>query len=140
MVSRIFSWRTSTLIAAFAIAACGGATAPSPTTGSSGGTGQGGGSSGGGGSGGAVDSCSQSSDCAWGEIDHEILTATDCPCILGCPSLPLSKSTVDRRQAAYRALCSPNHDGHGNSCPIDDCIAPPPITCVDQKCVAPPTR
>ena len=85
---------------------------------------------------GPYDTCTAASDCAWGEIDHEILSPSDCPCILGCPYLPLSKTTVERRNAQYMALCKPNVDGHGNPCPVDDCVTPPALACSGGKCVA----
>jgi hypothetical protein len=81
--------------------------------------------------------CNTSEDCAWGEINHEILTAKDCVCLLGCPYLPLSKTTVDRRAAQYKALCTPNQDGNGNPCPVDDCAGPPAIACNNHVCGAP---
>src|SRR5262245_33857876 len=45
--------------------------------------------------------CMMDMDCAWGEIDHEILRREDCVCLFGCPTLPLSRATVDRRNAQY---------------------------------------
>ena len=57
-------------------------------------------------------------------------------CLFGCPYLPLSKTTVDRRNAQYKALCTPGKDGSGKTCPVDDCAPPKAITCVDHKCVA----
>jgi len=79
--------------------------------------------------------CVVPADCAWGEIDHEILARTDCICIFGCPSLPQSRATVERRQRQHLALCDPTRDGMGNPCPIDDCIGPPPLDCVGNVCV-----
>jgi hypothetical protein len=85
---------------------------------------------------GAVDatSCTVATDCGWGEIDHEILSRSDCICLLGCPSLPLNKKTVERRLTQYQKLCDPEHDAEGNPCGIDDCVAPPEPTCVDSTC------
>jgi hypothetical protein len=79
--------------------------------------------------------CSVQSDCAWGDIDREILSATDCPCRYGCPFVPLSRSTLDRRNAQYSALCSPMYDGQGHPCGIDDCISPPVLLCVQGECL-----
>lgn len=84
-----------------------------------------------------VRACQTSTDCAWGEIDHEIVRSTDCVCLLGCPMLVLNRVTVDRRQAQYRSLCTPGRDGMGNPCPIDDCSQPPPLVCRDGACQAP---
>ena len=116
--------------AALLLVACGGNVAVS---GGGGGTGGAGGT----GAGGSYDACATATDCAWGEIDHEILQASDCVCLFGCPHIPLSKVTVDRRNMQYDALCDPNKDGQGNPCPIDDCAIPPPIQCVSGKCVGP---
>lgn len=87
-------------------------------------------------SGGPDDACRVDSDCTWGEIPHDILQATDCMCLLGCPGLAQSTSTASRRQAQYGALCKPGMDGRGHGCPIDDCAPPPPIRCVANKCAA----
>jgi hypothetical protein len=91
------------------------------------------------GGGGGADSgppgvCSIASECAWGEIDHEILSPSDCPCLFGCPFLPLAKTTVDRRLAQYAAFCTPGHDGHGNPCEVDDCAGSGPVFCVEGTC------
>src|SRR5262245_44200523 len=51
---------------------------------------------------GPVDACMVADDCAWGEIDREILSPADCPCLFGCPYIPLSKTTVERRKAQYQ--------------------------------------
>jgi len=80
------------------------------------------------------DTCSVTADCAWGEIDHEILSAADCPCLLGCPHLVESKTVVNRRQAQYGSLCTPDKDGQGNPCPIDDCAMPPALECNAGRC------
>jgi hypothetical protein len=126
--------------ASFLLAACGGSVSSGGTGGSGGGTGTGGsaGSGGGTGTGGAYDVCATAADCAWGEIEHEILQASDCVCLYGCPYIPLSKETVDRRNMQYQALCTPGQDGNGNPCGVDDCAVPPPIQCMSGKCVAPP--
>lgn len=87
-------------------------------------------------SGGPYDTCSAPTDCAWGEIDHEILSSSDCVCLFGCPFIPLSKATVDRRKTQYAASCTPGEDGQGNPCGIDDCASPPQIDCQAGKCVA----
>jgi hypothetical protein len=85
---------------------------------------------------GPYDACAASTDCAWGEIDHEILTPSDCICLFGCPTLPLSQTTVARRNAQYAQLCTPDKDGKGNPCPIDDCAGPGPIACKAGHCAA----
>jgi hypothetical protein len=82
-------------------------------------------------------SCAYASECAWSEIDHEILTPADCPCLFGCPYLPLNKTTADRRQKQWAALCDPAHDGKGNPCEVDDCIVPPTIQCAAGQCAGP---
>lgn len=87
-------------------------------------------------SGGPYDTCTAPTDCAWGEIGHEILSSSDCQCLFGCPHIPLSKTTFDRREMQYKSLCTPGKDGKGNQCPIDDCALPPQIDCKDGKCVA----
>jgi len=91
-----------------------------------------------GGSGGAADdrTCSQNSDCSYGEIDHEILKKSDCLCLFGCASLPLNKQTISRRQSQYTALCDPQRNAQGQPCPIDDCVQLPAASCIDQVCVA----
>jgi hypothetical protein len=81
------------------------------------------------------DSCTVAADCAWGEITHEILSAADCPCLLGCPTLPESKTVVERRKAQYDALCTPGKDGKGALCPVDDCAYPPALACQAGHCV-----
>jgi hypothetical protein len=86
---------------------------------------------------GPYDSCRVDTDCAWGEIDHEIETAKDCACLYGCPYLPLSKTTAERRMAKHDALCDPRHAGDGSPCGIDDCANPGRIVCNQGKCGAP---
>ena len=81
--------------------------------------------------------CANADDCTWGEIDHEILSRSDCVCLFGCPSLPQSKTTATRRVQQHQALCDPNKDKNGNPCPVDDCITPPPLMCVQGTCVGP---
>lgn len=83
---------------------------------------------------GPYDSCEVASDCAWGEIDHEILKPSDCVCLLGCPHIPLSKSTVERRASQHQQLCDPHRDGQGDPCPIDDCAQMPPLACSAGTC------
>jgi len=84
---------------------------------------------------GSTTSCNVPSDCAWGEISREILTAADCPCLYGCAYLPLNRTTVDRRNRQYSALCTPGYDGQGRSCGIDDCVFPPPLLCIQGECL-----
>lgn len=78
--------------------------------------------------------CSSDSDCALGEINHEIRSKADCVCLYGCPYLALSKDTIARRQSQYNALCDPNIDGNGNPCGVDDCAVPPNPLCVAGEC------
>jgi hypothetical protein len=84
----------------------------------------------------AADACTVAADCGWGEIEQEINSSADCPCLLGCPFTPLSTTTIARRQAAYQSLCTPGQDGQGNPCPIDDCASPPALACTAGHCVA----
>ena len=79
--------------------------------------------------------CTVATECTRTEIDHEILTAADCPCLYGCAFTIVNVETANRRMAQYTALCTPGRDGKGNSCGIDDCIAPAPLACLDQRCV-----
>jgi hypothetical protein len=81
-------------------------------------------------------SCNRDSDCAWGEIPHEIEQASDCICLYGCPYLALSKETVDRRVAQAQSKCNPRQDGQGQPCGIDDCNMPPPAVCSQGACGA----
>jgi hypothetical protein len=121
--------RAALACAALVLVACGGVTTlPGEDAGVT--------SGGSSGSGGPYDTCSAPTDCAWGEINHEILSSSDCLCLFGCPSLPLSKTTFDRRNAQYKSLCTPGKDGKGNQCPVDDCAGPPEIACKNGKCVA----
>jgi hypothetical protein len=80
--------------------------------------------------------CKVDSDCAWGEIKHEILKKSDCVCLYGCPHLPLAASTVSRRAAQHEKLCASRSDGNGDPCGVDDCAMPPQIVCEDGACVA----
>ena len=82
--------------------------------------------------------CETAADCAYGEIDHEILKKSDCICRFGCPYLPLSKTTIERRNASYTKLCDPAKDGQGKPCPIDDCVPLEAILCEDNTCRAAP--
>jgi hypothetical protein len=91
---------------------------------------------GGAGQSGADTACDQTSDCEYGEIAHDIASKADCVCLFGCPYLPLNKQTIARRQSQYAASCSPLVDGHGQACPIDDCVQLPAPNCVDHLCVA----
>lgn len=93
-----------------------------------------GGAAGAAGAGGSDTACSSADECGWGEIDHEILDEADCPCLYGCPYLPLRQETVDRRIDQYEELCTPGVDGGGRPCGIDDCALPPEPTCVDNTC------
>ena len=78
------------------------------------------------------------SECAWGEIDHEILTRKDCTCLYGCPYIPLSKETVERRAQQHAALCNPREDGDGKLCGVDDCATPGALACNAGACEAAP--
>ncbi len=84
---------------------------------------------------GSTTACNVQADCAWGEIDHEILTAADCPCLYGCPYIRSNRTTVDRRRQQYAARCTPGYDGQGHACGIDDCIMPPTLLCVQGECL-----
>ena len=97
----------------------------------------GGKATGGAATGGSDNACENASDCAWGEINHEILTKADCVCLFGCPYLPQSRTTVERRRAQYTALCTPGQNGQGMPCPIDDCIEMPSLSCVNGACARP---
>jgi hypothetical protein len=85
-----------------------------------------------------TESCRVDTDCGFGEIDHEILRRADCPCLYGCPYLPLNTASIERRQSQYDALCEPSRNGMGQGCGIDDCASPPPAACVAGKCAAAP--
>jgi hypothetical protein len=129
---------------ALLLVACGGiVTVPGGSSGSSTGSSSSGGSSSSSGAfsdagvPGPYDTCSVAGDCGWGEIDHEILSPSDCICLFGCPYIPLSKVTVDRRTAQYNMFCTPGKDGQGNPCPVDDCAGPGPIACKAGHCAAP---
>ncbi|HWA72594.1 MAG TPA: hypothetical protein VG937_09675 [Polyangiaceae bacterium] len=102
-----------------------------------GGDAAGGKATGGAATGGSDNACENASDCAWGEINHEILTKADCVCLFGCPYLPQSRTTVERRRAQYTALCTPGQNGQGMPCPIDDCIEMPSLSCVNGACARP---
>ena len=81
-----------------------------------------------------VNACIDVADCAWGEIDHEILTRAGCNCLYGCPYVALSKTTVARRAAAHTRLCDPEKNGNGESCGIDDCALPGMLSCEAMTC------
>jgi len=78
--------------------------------------------------------CESDAGCGWGEIGHEILSATDCICLYGCPYIPLNRTTINRRLEQYGKLCDPRYDGMGQGCGIDDCVVPPTAECVDKRC------
>jgi hypothetical protein len=80
--------------------------------------------------------CAVDSDCAWGEIDHEVAGPKDCVCLYGCPYIPLSKQTVERRAAQHAQRCNPQKDGSGQPCGIDDCALPPALSCQAGVCRA----
>jgi hypothetical protein len=130
-------WLVSVLTVA-AFGACGGSTSSTPGSGGTGGSPEAGVDAGEEASVATPDDeCVGSDDCTWGEIGHDILAASDCPCLFGCPGLPQNKTVETRRMEQYRALCDPHMDGQGNLCGVDDCIVPPPLTCVGGKCTAP---
>jgi hypothetical protein len=79
--------------------------------------------------------CTAAAECTRTEIDHEIITAADCPCLYGCPFSIVNVETANRRMAQYNLRCTPHVDGQGRTCGIDDCTAPAPLACVDQRCV-----
>jgi hypothetical protein len=126
--------------------ACGGSATKTGSVGGAGGTASGGaagtttgGTTASGGTGATSgDTCASTDDCAWGEIDREILKASDCMCLYGCPYLPQTKQTAARRLQQYGALCNPNKDGSGMSCGVDDCALPGAIACVSGTCKAAP--
>jgi hypothetical protein len=80
--------------------------------------------------------CKVDSDCAWGEIEHEIRSRKDCVCLYGCPYIPLSKQTAQRRAARYAEFCSSREDGNGDPCGIDDCAQPGAVVCNQGACEA----
>jgi hypothetical protein len=86
----------------------------------------------------STDTCATAADCTWGEIDKEILKTQDCMCLYGCPFLPQTNATAQRRQQQYTALCNPNKDGTGQTCGIDDCALPGAIACLAGACKAAP--
>jgi hypothetical protein len=83
-------------------------------------------------------SCTLKSDCTWTEIDLEILQTSDCMCLFGCPGTLVNTATAKRRSKQYEAKCTYGQDGNGDPCPIDDCIAPPAVTCDNGTCVSSP--
>jgi hypothetical protein len=85
---------------------------------------------------GPFDACTVDADCGFGEIQIEIGDDDDCPCLYGCPFLPLTKATIERRQSQYEAVCDPREDGNGETCGIDDCTPAPTPACVAGKCTA----
>jgi hypothetical protein len=85
---------------------------------------------------GPYDTCTVDADCGFGEIGIEIAGDEDCPCVYGCPFLPLAKATIERRQSQYEAVCDPRENGNGETCGIDDCAPAPTPACVAGKCTA----
>jgi hypothetical protein len=83
------------------------------------------------------DCCEENDDCVWAEINREITQQSDCMCLLGCAGLKQNRTTRDRRQAQYDAYCYWGQDGQGNPCPVDECIEPPTLACVDGHCDVP---
>ena len=82
----------------------------------------------------AQSGCVQDSDCGIGEIDHEILSKRDCMCLFGCAYLPQTTAVIARRAAQYQSLCNPGVDGSGSPCPVDECIPPPQVVCINHAC------
>jgi hypothetical protein len=111
---------------------CGGSTTTASGTGGTSGAGTGSGGSAG--SAAMTDTCASNADCTWGEISHEIVAMSDCPCLYGCGYLPQTKVTATRRSDQYRALCNPSVDGKGQSCGVDDCALPAAIACIEGTC------
>ncbi len=85
---------------------------------------------------GPFDSCTLDTDCSFGEIGGEIDELEDCPCLYGCPYLPLDKATIERRQSQYEAVCDPGQNGNGDDCGVDDCAPAPRPACIAGKCTA----
>ncbi len=81
--------------------------------------------------------CTSASECAYGEIDHEIRVRADCPCLSGCGFVAMNRITLQRRLTQYQSLCTPGVDGMGRPCGVDDCISPPPLECRMNLCVPP---
>jgi len=79
--------------------------------------------------------CTAATDCTRSEIDHEILSAADCICLLGCPFHIMNKTTANRRMAQYQALCTPGRNAQGQPCPIDDCAQPALLECSQNMCI-----
>jgi hypothetical protein len=82
----------------------------------------------------STDTCTTADDCTWSEIAAEISKPSDCMCLYGCGSLPQTKTTAARRAQQHAALCNPNKDGKGQTCAIDDCVAPGKLSCVAGTC------
>jgi hypothetical protein len=82
--------------------------------------------------------CDDSSECGFGEIDHEITGSKDCVCLYGCPYSPLNKQTIERRKAGYAEYCDSAHDGQGERCGIDDCVPLTTAVCDQHECRATP--
>jgi hypothetical protein len=134
MIRKPYFLRAALACAAIVFMACGGNVVVEKHDG-------GGVAGGGGGSGGTTiigyDTCAVATDCGWGEIDHEIVTSSDCICLFGCPFIPLNVDTVNRRTQQYNSLCTPGIDGQGNPCAVDDCAGPGPAACNAGHCGAP---
>ena len=84
----------------------------------------------------STDTCTTADDCTWGEIAIEISKPSDCMCLYGCGYVAQTKTTAARREQQHATLCTPNKDGTGQSCGIDDCAAPGGITCLAGACRA----
>lgn len=78
--------------------------------------------------------CSAATDCTRSEIDHEIHSAADCVCLLGCPFTIMNVETANRRVAQYQALCTPGKNAQGQPCPVDDCVQPASLACIGGRC------
>jgi len=83
-----------------------------------------------------TDTCNTDADCTWGEIPKELVKASDCPCLYGCGYLPQTTATRERRAAQYAKLCTPQKDGQGNACGIDDCAQPSGLMCLNGTCLS----
>jgi hypothetical protein len=116
----VFTWASLSL--AIAVSGCGGSLARADAAASDGGDP-------------STLACVAATECTRTEIDHEIRTAADCPCLYGCPFTIVNAETANRRAAQYDLLCTPRVDGQGHACGIDDCIAPSQLACINLVCV-----
>jgi hypothetical protein len=82
--------------------------------------------------------CAADTDCAFGEIDHEIVSKSDCPCLFGCETRAQNVKTRTRRTSQYKMLCEPGKDGSGERCPADDCVSGMKEMCDQGHCVVLP--